>query len=85
MDKITEIWSHRDEIILGNQVIRMGARNGEDHWRYSVCNLFFVNGKILIDFSNAEMDLIRKSGILRSGLDVLNVTAPFAVGRDFVG
>ncbi|KAF8383121.1 mrp-3 [Pristionchus pacificus] len=35
--------------------------------------------KTIDDIRNAEMDLIRKSGILRSGLDVLNVTAPFAV------
>ncbi|GMR31872.1 hypothetical protein PMAYCL1PPCAC_02067 [Pristionchus mayeri] len=35
--------------------------------------------KTIDDIRNGEMDMIRKSGILRSGLDVLNVTAPFLV------
>ncbi|GMT32159.1 hypothetical protein PFISCL1PPCAC_23456, partial [Pristionchus fissidentatus] len=35
--------------------------------------------KTIDDIRNGEMDLIRKSGILRSGLDVLNVTSPFIV------
>lgn len=74
------ILNHLGYIILGHQALWMGACNGEDHWRYSVCN-FSCKWLLWTKFSNAEMDLIRKSGILRSGLDVLNVTAPFAVSH----